>query len=73
MIDSSAVSKIQPHAIETAIRQCPDALTEGKRWARAIGKKLEEQEFDTSPDALEENCQEYAQTIMGNPLGRILE
>ena len=61
------------NAIETAIRRCPDALTEGKRWARAIGKKLEEQEFDTSPDALEENCQEYAQTIMGNPLGRILE
>ena len=61
------------NAIETAIRRCPDALTEGKRWARAIEKKLEEHEFDTSPDALEENCQEYAQTIMGNPLGRILE
>ena len=61
------------NAIETAIRRHPDALPEGKRWARAIQKKLEEREFDTSPDALEENCQEYAQTIMGNPLGRILE
>ena len=61
------------NAVETAIRRYQDALPEDKRWARAIGKKLEELEFDTSPDALEENCQEYAQTIMGNPLGRILE
>ena len=60
-------------AIETAIRKYQDALLEEKRWARSIEKKLEEQEFDTSQDALEENCQEYAQTIMGNPLGRILE
>ena len=61
------------NAIETAIRKYQDALPEGKRWAHAIEKKLEEQEFDTNPDALEENFQEYAQTIMGNPLGRILE
>ena len=61
------------NAIETAIRKHQDALSEGRRWAHAIGKKLEEEKFDTSPDALEENCQEYAQTIMGNPLGRILE
>ena len=60
------------NAIETAIRRYKDALPEGKRWARSIGKKLEEHEFDTSPEALEENCQEYAQTIMGNPLGQIL-
>lgn len=61
------------NAIETAIRRYQDGLQEGKRWARAIEKKMEEQEFDTSLDALEENSQEYAQTIMGNPLGRILE
>ena len=60
-------------AIETAVRKHQDALPEGKRWARAIRKKLEELESDTSPDALEENSLEYAQTIMGNPLGRILE
>ena len=60
-------------AIEKAIRKYQDALPEGKRWARSIEKKLEEQEFDTSQDALEENCHEYAQTIMNNPLGRILE
>ncbi len=61
------------NAVETAIRRYQDALLEEKRWARSIEKKLKEQGFDTSPEALEENCQEYAQIIMGNPLGKILE
>ncbi len=61
-------------AIEEAVRMHTQPEHAGKRWAKTIAAKLAECGIETGdPDVLRDNSLAYTQTIMGNPLLRIIE
>ena len=61
-------------AIEEAVRMHTQPEHAGKRWAKTIAAKLAEAGLEADdPDVLQDNSLAYTQTIMGNPLFRIIE
>jgi hypothetical protein len=61
-------------AIEEAVRTHTQPEHADRRWARTIAAKLAECGIETGdPDVLRDNSLAYTQTIMGNPLLRIIE
>ena len=60
-------------AIEKAVRSHMNDDHQTKRWAMKIREKLAEQGIDPDPEVLQDNSLEYAQIVMGSPLGMIIE
>ena len=61
-------------AIEEAVRMHTQPEHSDKRWAKTIAAKLAEGGMETDDsEALRDNSLTYTQTIMGNPLFRIIE
>lgn len=62
-------SSIYQAAIEYSLRKMTEEAN--TKWAKALQKTLEER--DISGDDIEENANHYAQVIMGNPLGQMID
>ena len=65
---------IYQRAIEEAVRMHTQPEHSDRRWAKTIAAKLAERGIETGdPDVLRDNSLAYTQTIMDNPLFRIIE